>query len=425
MNSHGASLDQTLHENSVGLGPEPDRVGHSDRPAEPRAGASRKTHRSLARRLCLFGVVAGSWLILLGMAYVGYLYMTVPLQRQVLAHEVRSLELALDAVIRERCLVVDAIVGNLEMDTFLRQGAMPNMVKRIRSTFPEFVTLQVLDQEGTILAMAGDVSIPGGVLPSTVKIEWPADSGGLPAGWRFSDEPSENRWLLTCKHSGSRAGVWFVRATFSREPLLAATARAGLDEGRPFGLTRFAGTYRSCDFGVEANSGGSPVWFSGGRWIAVSRAETPLRAGGWLVSVDGAPSTASLFLYPAVVAGVFFLCVLGSLVVMNRPAPSDDGHKPRENSSEPPPVAAYAAVVVEHAAPALGTTAGTAGDTELAAPAEPHEEQIVAMSAQDDELPEFIEVTWVEPAHAAEQELPSDAHSTKRFPSIRFTSAGA
>lgn len=429
MNSPVPLSGNTVETYSAELDPGLDRVRDSGHAEVPPTVFSRKSRRKSGRRLFLFGMIVASWLILLGIGYVGYLHTAAPLKQQVLAQEVRSLELALDSVIRERCLVVDAIAGNLEMETFLRQGAMPNLVKRIKSMFPDFVSVQILDQQGTIVAMAGDVAFADGGLPSTVKIDWPPDAAGLPAGWRFSDDPSENRWHLACKHSGSRFGVWFVRATFSREPLQGAAQRAGLEEVRPFALTRFAAGNHPSDYFVEARTGGSPVWFSEWRWMAAVRAETLLRSGGWLVTLDDAPTIVSLYLYPAAAAGVLFVCMLGSLAVLGRTAPSNDGGKPGESSSEPPSAAGYAAVVAEmDAAASVGPETPDGEDAETVSLPTSSETVVVAsgeLSEAFPEIPEFLEVTWDEGGDPVEEKSPSDFRGRGGFSTTPFTAAGA
>jgi|GEM_PF-1229820 len=391
------------------------------------AGPSLKSPTTSKRRVLLYGCVLACWLVLLGIGYVGYLHMVVPLRQQVLAQEVRSLELALDSVIRERCLLVDAVTGNLEMDAFLKQKAMPTMVKRIRSTFPDLTTVQILDQQGTIVAMAGDVSLADGALPSIAKIDWPTDSGGLPGGWRFSDEPSANRWHLTCRHSTSRVGVWFVRATFSREPLQGAGIRAGLTEARPFLMTRYSREHRSDDYGVEAGSAGAPVWLSGWSRLTTGRAETPLRAGGWVVGLIDAPHTGSMYLYPAAVAGLFFLCVVVSLVAVGHSAAPKHQGGAGEGRQEPPSAAGYVAVVDERIEQHPDTSAPNTVIPETASgqEQEPDQEEIVALAAPPEEVPEFLDVMWVEPADALEEDTDADDRCSGSRSTPSFTVAGA
>jgi len=391
------------------------------------ARTSLKSPTTSKRRVLLYGFVLACWLVLLGMGYVGYLHTVVPLRQQVLAQEVRSLELALDSIIRERCLVVDAVAGNLEMDAFLKQKAMPTMVKRIRSTFPDLTSVQILDQQGTIVAMAGDVTLSDGALPSIAKIDWPADSGGLPGGWRFSDDPSANRWHLTCRHSTSRVGVWFVRVTFSREPLEGAGIRAGLTEARSFLMTRYTGEHRSDDYGVEAGSASAPVWLSGWSRLTTGRAETPLRAGGWLVGLTDAPHTGSMYLYPAAVAGLFFLCMVVSLVAVGHPAAPKHRSGADEGRQEPPSTAGYVAVVHERIEQPPDTSARDTVIPETASgqEQEPAQEAIVALAAPPEKVPEFLDVMWVEPADASQEESDADEHGRGSRLTHSFTAAGA
>ncbi|MCA1959840.1 MAG: hypothetical protein LDL33_03510 [Desulfomonile sp.] len=381
-------------------------------------GAALTTRLRIKTRLFIYGVVLAGWGALLAIGYVGYLHTIVHFRQQILAQEVRSLELALDSVIRERCLVVDAVVGGLEMDAFLKQNAMPNMIKRIRSAFPDFATVQVLDQQGTIVAMAGDVSLPDGTLPSIAKIEWPTDAGGLPGGWRFSDEPAANRWHLTCRHSTSRVGVWFVRATFSREPLQGAVIRAGLTDARSFAVTRFTGAHRPDDYGVEAGSASAPVWTSGWTWLAKGRAETPLRAGGWLVGLDDTSHAMSMYLYPAGAAGLLVLWMVISFVAVGRSAAADHHAASGGDRREPPSAAGYVAVIEDRIEDRRDTAA-----TEITPLLEPAEDQIVALAAPPEEIPEFLDVMWDEPA--VEPESKAGADHSRRGSSTATSSTAA
>lgn len=421
MNSPAALSVNKPDPNSDAFGAEQAQSPQSGGIGAPEAAAARKPRRAGLSAATLYGFLFGGWLALLGVGLLGYFHTVLPLKKETLAQQVRSIALALDTAIRERCLVVDAVAGNLEIEAFLKQGAMPNMVNRIRSTFPDFLTVQLVDQTGTIVGAAGEVSSPDGTIPSTVTIDWAPDSSGLPGGWRFGDDPSTNQWHLTCKHSGSRAGVWFVRATFSRAVLQNAAARAGLSGTTPFSMTRFAGAYRPGDYGVEAGSSSLPVWFPGSRWTSATRAETPLAAGGWVVGLNDRGHNRRLLLYPAVVVGAMVLCMVGSLVAVTRFARRDDGADHQESRSEPPSAAGYAAVVEDDGMSGRGEDAPGLTKADIRSAADPADEEIVAMAVPD-EIPEFLEVSWDEPV---EQELDSHDAAGDAMPTAPSVSVGA
>jgi hypothetical protein len=89
----------------------------------------------------------------------------------------------------------------------------------LRQRCADFLSLEVLDEQGQILAMLGDVPLSEAGRRGTLEDVTDLKSSGSVLGEWFSDDPAGACFYVTTKQTTPAGALWFSRARFSRKQL--------------------------------------------------------------------------------------------------------------------------------------------------------------------------------------------------------------
>ncbi len=235
------------------------------------------------------------------LGFAGYLGVIVPLKGKLLAEQTRSLGTGIDATIGERANCLAVAVGEDELGDFLEEGRLQEIVRSIQTRFADFISLELIDGSGTILAMAGEMGISpeGGLENETVKQLAGRFPRAVKRAWTVHDDPAGEYFSVTWVRREGGAEPFFVRARFSRKPirdLLEAVSKeiegvAGFVQVADAGAGNW---YDAAESGSGFPSGigpttSSPVAVSGKWFSAPIRTEMRLSVPGWAVTLEGNP----------------------------------------------------------------------------------------------------------------------------------------
>lgn len=238
------------------------------------------------------------WLPALILGFAGYFGLVAPLEERILAGYALGMAKDLEATVTTRSVTLDTVTRRMEMADFLQPGVLGKLLKDIQRHFPDFRSLEIIDANGVIAAMVGELPLSAEGLasnPDTGRLT-AAGRGGRETGWIFRDDPAGDSYFITCKRTSQDGKRWFVRARFSRHPIHAAKAHASRDPDLRADLVplKETATGNSRHSTAPSRIGPPPgvrsdtrqVQTSWSWWTGPSKAETKLPAQGWLVSVN-------------------------------------------------------------------------------------------------------------------------------------------
>ncbi|GEM_PF-4438761 len=255
-------------------------------------------------------------LVLLG----AYALFVAPLQKKVLGHEAHALAQDLDAGVKARSVALDLALHDMAMDRVLEPKVLDNVLKTVRGRFPDILSLDVIADDGTILAMVGELPVSEAGLfriSDTTRFVH-AEAAAFTWGWAFSDDSAGNCFHMTRMGSGKDGRKWFTRARFAREWVGETMGRLAADSGLTAGLVPVAVESKGLatdgtGVGWSGPAGGTPtpggqVGVSGSWWTGPKTAQARLCTPGWLVKVEKNSA------FPAGILLTVSLVVLGLVV---------------------------------------------------------------------------------------------------------------
>jgi hypothetical protein len=374
----------------------------------------------------------------------GYLSMVVPSNKELLETKALGLAQGIDEIVKLRSTSVSMAAQILDLEHLASEGGGNRVVNALKDRFPDFMSLEILDENGEILAMFGDLSLPDAGRKSGAEDVPVLDSGQGSSSESFQDNPQGGCFFITTKRTQADGKTWLTRTRFAREPIEAILASVGGNwsaELRPVGQP-----------GVTAPSG----W----RNRTVS-AEVQLPASGWTIKLAAKPtrpfpSGRLIFAFGVILLllGTAYLAIRYIVIVRKGSARHAEVQRagrmpaasiqppPGENQSvlEPTHYEALDAVTpVEHDNARLivwpPSSITTDQDTFQEEPEcacvetseEPHSSDILpdvghvdavdilASDSAPDAIPEFMDVSWVEPG--LERDLPKKVEKECDCPS--------
>jgi len=223
-------------------------------------------------KLLTVSVSAALLISFVGLA--GYLSMVVPSNKELLETKALGLAQSIDEIVTLRSASVSMAAQILDLEHLASEGGGNRVVNALRDRFPDFMSLDILDENGEILAMFGDVSLPDAGRKSGAEDVPVLDSGQGSSRESFQDNPQGGCFFITTRRAQADGKTWFTRTRFGREPIEAILASVGGNwsaELRPVGQP-----------GVTAPSG----WLNRTAW-----AEAQLPASGWTIKLAAKPTT--------------------------------------------------------------------------------------------------------------------------------------
>ena len=82
-----------------------------------------------------------------------------PLAEKALLAEAYGIARQLDESLMVRSIVLDMATDKQHMERLQEPAVLDELLRSIRSHFPDFISLEVIDDEGTIVSMVGELSL--------------------------------------------------------------------------------------------------------------------------------------------------------------------------------------------------------------------------------------------------------------------------
>ncbi len=181
----------------------------------------RQFFSGLCIRQAVIAVLTLAWLPVAVGGLIGYFGVTAPLQKKIVVEEANGLVREVDGIVWARSVALDVTTRDLQLTNFRESAELDKLLGFMWRHFPDFIRVDVIDQSGAVVAMAGELPVSAAGLPSHVNINrlLQLDSGGRESGWAFLDDPKGNRYSIVWKRIGELGKPWFIRAEFSRDPI--------------------------------------------------------------------------------------------------------------------------------------------------------------------------------------------------------------
>ena len=162
------------------------------------------------------------WILLtcvaiVAVALAGHLLIIAPLEQSLLKEQARSLAKDLDGLVSARSAAVRVAAGNLDIDNLSAAGGLDRLLNGLRSLFPDFSNIELLNDRGQTLAMLGDLNLSLAGAPKSAQVV--IDSSTPENKFLFRDDPANQSFLIVMQHGDVDSGRWFSRTRFSRAPI--------------------------------------------------------------------------------------------------------------------------------------------------------------------------------------------------------------
>ena len=145
-----------------------------------------------------------------------YLVMISPLEQRLVEEKTRSLAQQVEAIIEVRASSLWAVTSVLDIDNLRPDNNVTNSMNALRQRCADFLSLELLDEQGEILAMLGDVPLSEAGRRGTVEDVAGLKSQGSSVNEWFTADQASSCFYVTTKQIAPDGKMWFARARFAR-----------------------------------------------------------------------------------------------------------------------------------------------------------------------------------------------------------------
>jgi hypothetical protein len=176
------------------------------------------------------------WISVVGLSMViagsvVYVFGVLPARHDLREERVVSLAQQVDTLIKVRAASLWAVTSLLNTQNLRTDANVERSLTALREFSPDFLSLEVLDDQGEILAMLGDIPLSEAARRgASEEIKDLATAQDSAQEW-FSDDPEGNSYYITIRHTAQDGRKWFARGRFSRNQLelaLGSASRIGI-----------------------------------------------------------------------------------------------------------------------------------------------------------------------------------------------------
>jgi hypothetical protein len=230
-----------------------------------------------------------------------------PLEKKFLDLEARGVARDIDSLVQVRIAAVKIAAAGIEIDDLSEAGALDNLLTSFRSAFQDFLSLEVLNEHGEVLAMVGELPLSEARRFSGTEQSAITGNAKLGDSEVFLDDPKTNCFFITAQHESQDGTRWFSRTRYGRDPIEKILTQEGNQWTAQ--LERIPGGDGKAADRKSAGTGFFENWFGNS-----DLAEAPLSTSGWIVTLDKASKRTFLSKIPiALVVMIVLAAVLACL----------------------------------------------------------------------------------------------------------------
>ncbi len=226
---------------------------------------------------------------IVSVALVGHFSVTGPLEQSLLKEQARCLASELDGIISARSAAVQVAADNLDIDNLSATGGLDRLLSSLRSLFPDFSNIELLNGRGQTLAMMGDLNLSLTGAPNSSQVL--VNSAPAEAKLLFHDDPANRGFLIIMRHGDPDSGYWFTRTRFSRttiESVLASAASGG--SPRLIAQEPAKNSSEGSEFNAQNSAAaGSKDGTQSRWWNPAKSTEVQLSVPGWILRLESVP----------------------------------------------------------------------------------------------------------------------------------------
>ena len=149
-------------------------------------------------------------IVTMSVALVGHFLVTGPLEQSLLQEQARGLARELDGLVSARSAAVRVAADNLDIDNLSAAGGLDRLLTSLRSLFPDFSNIELLNGRGQTLAMMGDLNLSLAGTPKSAQVL--VNSAPTEAKLLFRDDPANQSFLVIMRHGDPDSGTGFPGA---------------------------------------------------------------------------------------------------------------------------------------------------------------------------------------------------------------------
>jgi hypothetical protein len=273
---------------------------------------SAESVRSMYGWRLILAILIGSsaaWLIAAFAIHFGTI---APLRAGLISDHANALAREIDSAIKVRSTLISSAVNDQHLEKILGSSRLEALVKHIENHFPEFISLEVMNHRGEILAIVGEVALSkGNLVPLEIKeaffhLDSRAGNVGL-----FRDDPANGSFFITCRHRNSDGTIWYSRSRFGRSTL-EEILNHEQDKGSA-SLVSVSGVGSDVQQVAENRHRVYNSWWSGLQAVEVS-----LENPGWLLKMVPNSSGSPVRRVSAIIPGLLLLLAAALYLLLAR-----------------------------------------------------------------------------------------------------------
>lgn len=211
-----------------------------------------------------------------------YWWMVVPLEKKLAARGAHSLAERVDAAIKVRIEVIRAATADLRVANLSAPGALDGIGQTLRQSFSDFISLEIVNEDGDLLAMVGDITLSEGARETIPALAGGNDNAKQGLHSIFHDDSKGRSFFVEVRHQGTDGIPWFTRARFSRDII---ERLLNTSKGPLHATLVTAPVTGSVITGLDRDSANMSMdWLGNLAWI-----EAPLSVPGWWLRMESVP----------------------------------------------------------------------------------------------------------------------------------------
>jgi hypothetical protein len=223
-----------------------------------------------------------------------YLWLLVPFAEERLAQDAMHAAVRVDQAMSLRALTTNALVAEQDSGAMLEKDALDAPVRKLQSMFPDFLSLEIIDATGAIVAMGGNLPLNNADFSFRVDTNGfdRANAGSNGQSWFFHYDTTSDSFNIVFRRAMAQDEPWYLRSRFSQS-VMRDIVSAVASEGSRIAVLVPSGhgvpaSAAEQETSEDTATSGRPypeqqvkLWSSW--WAGPVKAEAGLAAPGWTI----------------------------------------------------------------------------------------------------------------------------------------------